>query len=99
MIAQKWEPNASLIHDRVKAIKYFHANGVKTWVSDEPILKDDTPVLLEWLKDDVDEWVFGKDNYVKHEGLNYPQIRDKTIRWFQDHNMTNYLIKKELMQT
>ena len=95
-LALKWEPEASMIHDRIKTLRYFHANGVKTWLSDEPILKADHLELLEALKDDVDQWIFGKDNYMKRD-LPYPRIRDEIIQWFQAHNMTNYLIKKELM--
>lgn len=96
-LGRKWEPNASLIHDRIKALRFFHANGVKTWVSVEPMLDDKPLALVEKSKEDVDYWVFGKDNYVKRD-LDYLRIRNEITAWFEAHELTNYLIKKELRE-
>jgi len=96
-LARSWEPDASLIHDRMKALRYFHNNGVKTWVSGEPILDSKPLDFVEELNESVDYWVFGKANYMKLP-LDYPKIRNGLIQWFQAHNQTNYYIKKELME-
>lgn len=94
---RKYEPNASPVWDRIRVLEHFHKHGVKTWCSVEPILDDHPTAILNTLKDDVDWWVFGKDNYT-HRWLPYQKIRDDITMWFRKHGMMNYLIKKELRE-
>ena len=98
-VRRKYEPNAPSVWDRARILEYFHKHDVKTWCSVEPILGGyygtGPTAILDTLKDDVDWWVFGKDNYTKRP-LPYKNIRDEIIAWFRKHTMTNYLIKKEL---
>jgi len=95
-IRRKYEPNASPVWNRVRALEYFHKHDVKTRCSVEPILDDHLTAILDTLKDDVDFWYFGKDNYA-NRSLPYKNLRDEIIAWFHKHDMTNYLIKKELL--
>jgi len=96
-IRREYEPNASPVWNRVRALAYFHKHDVKTWCSVEPILDEHPTAVLDTLKDDVDYWYFGKDNYTRR-WLPYKKIRDEIITWFHEHHMMNYLIKKELRE-
>jgi len=101
-LARKWEPNASLIHDRMKALRYFYANGVNVWMSGEPLLDDRPDLILDKLEDIAKDqarsyWIFGKDNYMKRP-LPYREMRDRILNWFQERGLTNYLIKRELWE-
>lgn len=64
---KKYEPFAAPIKERIKALKFLHDSGLKTWISMEPyptpnIIKQD---LLEIINEIsfVDRIVFGKWNY------------------------------------
>lgn len=64
---KKHEPFAAPVKDRIKALKYLHDQGLKTWVSMEPyptpnFVEQDIEDILEKIKF-VDKIVFGKWNY------------------------------------
>ncbi len=71
--AQRYEPHAALPIDRMEALKVLHENGVRTWVSFEPVI--DTAQTLELLDrtlDYVDEYKVGKIN-------NYSDLENRII--------------------
>jgi DNA repair photolyase len=73
--SRKWEGGAALPADRIDTLKRFHAAGVFTWVSLEPVL--DTAATLEIIRRThpfVDLFKVGR---VNHTGLT------KTIDWRQ----------------
>ena len=103
----EWEPNASPIEDRIKALKSLHDSGVYTWVSVEPIIIGTTnPIaIIEELFPWVDEFIFGKHNYNYNPLLvkpAYVKIRQELIRrceWLKERDhIKSYLIKKELRE-
>lgn len=60
----EWEPNAALPYDRIATIQAFHAAGIKTWVSLEPVLNP--TVALSAIRQThkfVDLYKIGKLNY------------------------------------
>lgn len=64
---KKHEPFAAPIKERIKALKFLHNQGLKTWVSIEPyptpnFIKQDMEKILRELSF-VDRIVFGKWNY------------------------------------
>jgi DNA repair photolyase len=64
---RKHEPFAAPIKDRIKALKFLHNQGLKTWVSIEPyptpnLIKQDLIKVLNEIAF-VDRIVFGKWNY------------------------------------
>ncbi|MDP3057527.1 MAG: radical SAM protein [bacterium] len=64
---KKHEPFAAPIKERIKALKFLHDSGLKTWVSMEPyptpnFIKQDIEEILREIKF-VDKIVFGKWNY------------------------------------
>lgn len=59
-----WEPNAATPQDRIETIEAFHAAGVPTWVSLEPVI--DPAASLEIIRQThgfVDLFKVGKMNY------------------------------------
>ena len=44
--SRKWEPRAALPADRILAIRAFHAAGIPTWVSLEPVLNPDSAIKI-----------------------------------------------------
>jgi len=77
--ADIWEPNATPIEDRIKAINIAHEAGIKTWVSLEPVIDPDQALaLIEKLYPIVDHWKVGKINYNKEiEGkVNWLKFRE-----------------------
>jgi DNA repair photolyase len=64
-VSLKWERNAALPGDRIKALKKFHAAGIFTWVSLEPTLDCDTSLeIVRRTYQFVDFFKIGRVNYV-----------------------------------
>ncbi|MDP2709417.1 MAG: radical SAM protein [bacterium] len=64
---QKFEPGAAPFQERLKALKYLHNQGLKTWVSMEPyptpnMVEQDIDKILKSIKF-VDKIIFGRINY------------------------------------
>jgi DNA repair photolyase len=63
-VSRKWERDAALPGDRIEALKAFHARGVYTWVSLEPVF--DTEATLDIIREThkfVDLYKVGRINY------------------------------------
>lgn len=69
----QWEPGAALPDDRIETIRRFHAAGIPTWVSLEPVIMPE--VTLEIIRRThpfVVHYKIGRLNYHPHA---------KTINW------------------
>lgn len=97
-----YEPGASPIVERLKALKYLHKRGLKTWVSIEPypapnIVSQDLLELLEKVKF-VDKIVFGSWNYNPLVSA-YPNKKkfyldcSETLRKFCENNKIEFHVK------
>ena len=96
-VSLEWESGAALPQDRIETLKKFHAKGVYTWVSLEPVY--DTEAAMDIIKathEFVDLYKVGRINYHR---------LTKTIDWQQfttevvgllDRLESNYYIKKDL---
>jgi len=96
--ADKWEPYAASIQDRIDAIEQAYTAGIPTWVSLEPVI--DPEQALELIRDlhkIIDHWKVGKINY-------FPEI-EKQVGWIRfredaetllDSLGADYYIKKSL---
>jgi len=63
--SNKWERGATMPEDRIETLQQFHARGIFTWVSLEPVL--DTAATLEIIRRTapfVDLFKVGRVNYV-----------------------------------
>lgn len=70
----EWEPGAASPSERIEALRLLANDGIKTWVSFEPVIVPEQSLrMLETVADFVDHVKIGKIN-------NYKGI-DKTIDW------------------
>jgi hypothetical protein len=70
---QMWEPGASPIADRLKALQIARDAGIRTWVSLEPVINPDQALeLIGYAAPYVDTWKIGKIN---HLHLLEPELR------------------------
>lgn len=73
---KEFEPNSTTFKDRIKALRYLHDKGFKTWVSMEPyptpnLVKQDLLKILDAVSF-VDKIIFGRLNYsVKSSEFKY----------------------------
>lgn len=94
-----WEPNAPLLEERLKSLKFAFNQGFKTSVSIEPFLDKDPYALVDKLLPYITEsiWI-GKMNYVKknsskiNEKKYYELIREINSR----ENLINILNKAKI---
>lgn len=100
---KEFEPYSAPYLDRVKALKYLHDNGLKTWVSLEPYPTPniDTNQNLSRLLDKisfVDRIIFGKLNYnvesskFKNNASFYEECAHQVIEFCEMNNI-DYHIK------
>lgn len=62
---ERWEPNATTLPERLLALEEAHAQGIRTWVSLEPIVfPEQALALIDMLSEYVSEWRVGKLNHV-----------------------------------
>jgi len=98
-----YEPGAADYSDRIKALKYLHDRGLKTWVSIEPyptpnIIEQNLTKILEEVSF-VDKIIFGRTHYnkiissFKDHKLFYNTQAQKVIQFCETKNIA-YHIKK-----
>jgi DNA repair photolyase len=96
-VSAQWEPGAATPLDRIATIRKFHAAGIPTWVSLEPVISTtDALEIIRRTHGFVDLYKVGKLNYHAHA---------KTIDWaafakevvaLLDSLGCKYLLKKDL---
>ena len=60
----QWEPGASLPQDRIDLIRTAHSQGIKTWISFEPVLNPESVYsLIKITHEFTDLYKIGKLNY------------------------------------
>lgn len=104
---QVWEPGASAIGDRLKALEIAHAAGIKTWVSVEPVIDPAQAIeVIEYARPFVDTWKIGKLNHLhlldpefraQVEGIDWQGFVDNLLPVLQRSPDTQYLIKDSLL--
>lgn len=96
--SKKWERNAALPGDRIKALRAFHDRGIFTWVSLEPTLDIEASLgIVEATHPFVDLYKVGRANYLK-EITRTTDWRDYTLRMIDVLNRVGALhyIKRDL---
>ncbi len=97
-LQRNWEPGAAKSEDRIKAIRTARDQGIRTWVSLEPVIGPINALhLIRILDGMVDHWKIGKINH-------FPKI-EKAIDWKKFlveakwllHGKS-YYIKKDLLE-
>ena len=97
--ANRWEPNAPPIAERIEAIKIAHAKGIRTWVSLEPVINPEQALeLIRMLHPVVGHWKVGKLNYHQPDRpVDWLKFREDVTNLF-DSLGADYYIKKSLTQ-
>jgi len=95
--SKKWEPYAALPKDRMFALQKAHKQGIKTWVSLEPVIDPlQTLKLIELTHEFVDIYKVGRWNYDKRANeIDYKEFVESAINLFVKYGK-KYLIKKDL---
>ncbi len=71
---KEWEPAAAPVNNRIETVLEAHNQGIKTWVSVEPVVDtDEALAVIRTMRDYVDFWKVGKINH-------RPEI-EKKIDW------------------
>ncbi|MEI6500715.1 MAG: hypothetical protein WCP21_06770 [Armatimonadota bacterium] len=105
---QIWEPGASTIGDRFKALEMAHAAGITTWVSIEPVIDPAQALeLIERAWPLVDMWKIGKINHLhlldpefraQVEGIDWQGFVNELTPVLRRRPGTEYLIKDSLAE-
>jgi len=77
-----WEPNAATPQDRIDTIHQFHAVGIPTWVSLEPVLYANVSLdIIRQTSEFVDVFKVGTLNYHKHaQTIDWPRFARDSIQ-------------------
>ncbi|MHC4213971.1 MAG: SPL family radical SAM protein [Planctomycetota bacterium] len=95
--ADRWEPNAPSIDDRILAIEDAHSKGIPTWVSLEPVIDPNQALeLIRQLHPIVDHWKVGKLNKQKVD-VDWMQFRED-VKTLLDSLGADYYLKKSLTE-
>ena len=98
-VSLEWEPGAALPADRIDSLRLAHANGLKTWVSFEPVIDPEAVYrLLDLTHEFVDFYKVGKLNYHARAGEIDWRVFLGRITAQLDRLGKPYLIKKDLLQ-
>lgn len=95
----KWEKGGAVPKDRFEVLKRLHDEGVRTWVSLEPVIYPEQSLeIMEITKDYVDGFKIGKLNHFKkHEDkFDWTDFLVKSVEIMRKNNKLFY-IKKDLL--
>ena len=92
-----YEPNAALPRERIEVLKRLHNEGIKTWVSFEPVIRPLTTYqLLELSYPFVDQYKVGKMNhYILETDVNWGEFGNVIVKKLMKYKKDFY-IKKDL---
>ncbi len=97
--SREWEPGAATPLNRMVTIQEFHAAGIPTWVSLEPVL--DPEVALEIIRRThkyVDLYKVGKLNYHPHaKTIDWGRFARESVELLKSLGK-NYYIKQDLQR-
>ena len=94
-----WEPGGALPKERIETLKALHGEGIKTWVSFEPVIStEQTIALAKKTLRFVDYYKIGKLNNYKglDKGIDWSSFLSTMVGIMEDNNK-EYYIKKDLL--
>jgi len=90
-----YEPGAALPRERLEVLKILHNQGIKTWVSFEPVIRALTTYqLLELSYPFIDQYKVGKMNHFESD-INWKEFGNNMVTKLMKYNKRFY-IKKDL---
>ena len=94
----KWESGAALPSERLETLKILHDNGIRTFVSFEPVIVPEQSLhLMEQSLDFVDVYKVGKLNNYRglDKAINWTDFLEKTVKLLRE-NKKSFYIKHDL---
>lgn len=100
-VARHFEPRATPVEDRLKALERIHASGIKTYAFIGPILPGNPEGLVQALEGKVDDVYIDRMNYLYFIKGSYEQMgfqRETTDRFFHEYEkrLTSELKKRSM---
>jgi len=99
-IARRWEPYAASTDDRFQALKLAKEQGMRTWVSVEPIIDTDEALqIMAFIHKYVDHFSIGKINHMPEleKGIDWVRFRDRVVVLMETIK-ADYYIKESLRE-
>jgi len=92
-----WEPNAPNNGDRYESLLIAHEEGIRTWVSLEPVIyPEDSLEIIKWTHDYVDLYKVGTINYdSRKKEIDWKGFGHKAIELLESYGK-EYYIKDDL---
>lgn len=94
------EPKAADLENRILSLRYAHNEGIKTWVSFEPVFEKDAIYYFLTMFDFVDLFRIGKLNYAPSE-INWKEFGCECEKLAKIHGRNVYIkesLKKEMVK-
>lgn len=93
----EWEPGAALPGDRMDMLQAFHARGIPTWVSLEPVIDPEaTMEIIRQTHGYVDEFKVGTLNYhPRGKEIDWPKFA-REVQGLLDGLGCRYYLKQDL---
>lgn len=93
----EWEPGAALPEERIEMLREIHNNGIKTFVSFEPVIEPEQSLnLIKKTLPFVDQYKIGKWNHDKRANeINWKDFGNKAVSILRQSGKEFY-IKKDL---
>ena len=88
------EPCSASLHTRLFALRAAHEQGIKTWVSMEPVINAEAAIIFIQTTDYVDLWKVGKLNYHPSD-IDWRTFGERVEKILQSEHR-NYYIKNSL---
>jgi DNA repair photolyase len=100
-VAKLFEPGASSVKERLKALENIHSSGIKTFAFVGPLLPGNPERFIEELEGKVDKILIDRMNYLYSVKGFYRQLglqREMTDKFFHEHKerLTSELKKRKM---
>lgn len=92
--SKEWEPGAAMPKERINALRTLHGNGIKTFVSFEPVINPEQSLhLMEMSNEYVDVFKVGKINHNKaiEQSIDWTDFLQKTVNYLRKINKPFYI--------
>lgn len=98
-LSQEWEPGAALPAARIESLRHAHENGIKTWVSLEPVLYPETTLeIIRQTHGFVDEFKVGMLNHHPHaKNTDWHEFAVRVKRLLKELG-SKYYLKEDLRE-
>ena len=92
-LSKMWEPGAPIGEERIKALKVFADNGIKTWASFEPVIDPvESLKMLEIVSGFIDHVKIGKiNNHPQERLIDWVKFLKDAVSICRDTNMKFYI--------